>query len=66
MSRRRIIQVNIQDQKDRNSDLKYWLQKTPNERIEAVEFLRSQHYALLGYKSIPRLVPEIKLRPLKK
>ena len=27
-----------------NTDLVYWLNKTPNERIEAVEFLRRQYH----------------------
>ena len=33
-------------------DLAYWLGKTPEERIAAVEFLRRQYY---GYKDPPRL-----------
>ncbi len=27
-----------------NDDLAYWLSKTPEERIEAVEYLRRQYY----------------------
>jgi hypothetical protein len=33
--------------KDRNSDLDYWLAKTPVERLEAIEFLRQQYIKFL-------------------
>jgi hypothetical protein len=29
--------------KERQSDLEYWLTKTPQERLSALEFLRQQH-----------------------
>ena len=45
-----------------NHDLQFWLKKSPEERIEAVEFLRIQHYCLLGYESVPRLIPTIQIR----
>lgn len=54
----------VDKSEEMNADLKYWLSKTPEERLEAVEFLRSQYYALAGYKSIPRIVREI--RPMRK
>lgn len=44
------------------SDLLFWLSKTPKERVEAVEFLREQHYALSGEKKPPRLVRTLRLR----
>ena len=34
--------VTIRDLKDKASDLEYWLSKSPEERIEAVEILRRQ------------------------
>ena len=34
--------VTIRDLKDKASDLEYWLSKSPEERIEAVEILRKQ------------------------
>jgi hypothetical protein len=37
------------------SDLKYWMKKTPEERLDTVEFLREQFYAIQGYRKIPRI-----------
>lgn len=37
------------------SDLDFWLAKSPEERVDAVEILREQYYALSGCKSLPRL-----------
>ncbi len=34
----------LNDPKMTNADLKYWLSKTANERIEAVELLRRQYH----------------------
>jgi hypothetical protein len=65
MRNRRHIQINVVAKSSKNTDREFWLGKTQEERIEAVEFLRSQHYALSGYKSIPRIIPEIHIRALK-
>jgi hypothetical protein len=64
MAKRGKMSIKIVARNDKNTDLQFWLKKTPEERIEAVEFLRSQYYALAGYKSVPRIVPEITIRPL--
>lgn len=40
-------------------DRRYWLVKSPEERLSAVEFLREQFYAIQGYASIPRLTKKI-------
>lgn len=62
MLKERNIQINIVDKFDKNADLRFWLEKSPQERVDAVEFLRSQYYALSGYESIPRFVPVIQMR----
>ena len=36
-------QLKIVSLKDKNSDLEYWLTKTPEERLEAIEILRQQY-----------------------
>lgn len=65
--KRRNMPVRIVGKSEKeNADVEYWLSKTPEERIEAVEFLRSQYYALAGYKSIPRMIREITIRPFHK
>jgi hypothetical protein len=43
--------VKIKDLKDNNSakeDLTFWLSKTPEERIFAVEYLRRQYHGISG------------------
>ncbi len=41
------------------NDLKYWLSKSPSERIEAVEFLRRQFHGNTG--RLQRVIKIIKL-----
>lgn len=65
MPKRRDLQVNIISRFEKNHDLKFWLSKTPEERIEAVEFLRSQYYALAGFKSKPKFIPHLEIRKRK-
>jgi len=43
-----------------NDDLAFWLSKTPEERIEAVEYLRRQYYgSSIGFQKIARVVRRI-------
>lgn len=65
MKKHRDLQVRIVDRKEKKHDLDYWLGKTPEERIEAVEFLREQYYVMLGYKESPKLIPHLEIRPRK-
>jgi hypothetical protein len=62
MTKHRNLPVKIVSRFEKNKDLEFWLSKTPEERIEAVEFLRSQYYALEGYTSIPRIIPHLEIR----
>ena len=66
MQRKRDMPVKIVDRKDDHSDLKFWRGRSPEERIDAVEFLRMQYYALSGYKDTPRFIPNVEIRPLHK
>lgn len=63
--KRREMQIRIVGKDEDQNDVNYWLTKTPEERIEAVEFLRSQFYAIAGYESLPRFIPHIQIRKLK-
>ena len=47
-----IRKISLKDK--RNYDLEYWLSKTPEERISAIEFLRKQFYETKDGSS-PRL-----------
>jgi hypothetical protein len=47
--------ISIVDKDDVDSAIAYWQEKTPEERLSAVEFLREQYYLILGFKDIPRI-----------
>jgi hypothetical protein len=61
-SSRKDLPVRIIKKNDDTSDLQFWQEKTPQERIDAVEFLRRQYYSLCGYTAIPRITQIIQLR----
>ena len=61
-SSRRDLPVHIIKKNDNTSDLQFWQEKTPEERINAVEFLRSQYYSLCGCTVIPRITHIIQFR----
>jgi len=55
--------LRIVSREDERSDLGFWLGKSAEERVAAVEFLREQYYALSGYKSLPRMAHAVRMRP---
>lgn len=61
-SSRRDLPVRIIKKNDSSSDLRFWQEKTPQERIDAVEVLRRQYYSLCGYTTIPRITQIIQFR----
>ena len=61
-SLRRDLAVHIIKKNDNTSDLQFWQEKTPQERINAVEFLRRQYYSLCGCTAIPRITQIIRFR----
>jgi hypothetical protein len=45
-----------------SSDSKeFWMSKTPDERVEAVETIRSHYYSMLGFSDPPRIKKIIKI-----
>ena len=56
---RRDWPVRVMERGDPDDDLRYWLGRSPQERVEAVEFLRSQYFALAGREEPPRLTREL-------
>jgi hypothetical protein len=40
--------VRITSFKDKGNDLQYWLSKSPEDRIAAIEILRQQYFILTG------------------
>ena len=39
----------------------FWMSKSPEERVEAVETIREHYYSLLGYDAPPRIKKIIKI-----
>lgn len=46
---------------DDRADLRFWLGKSSAERVDAMEFLREQYYALSGHKTLPRLARAVQV-----
>ncbi len=44
MGRKVINKRDLHDTSSIQEDLNYWLSKTPEERVEAVDYLRKQYY----------------------
>jgi len=51
--------ITILEVENEELDRLYWMEKTPEERLSAVEFLREQFYAIQGSASVPRLIKKI-------
>jgi hypothetical protein len=47
--------ISIVDRDDADSSIAFWREKTPEERLSAVEFLREQYYLILGFDDVPRI-----------
>ena len=53
--KKKIRHISIVDKDDVDSAIAYWQEKTPEERLSAVEFLREQYYCIQGYAKVPRI-----------
>ena len=51
----------ITEKENHEETIKYWKEKTPDERLSAVEFLREQYYIIQGHVSLPRIIRVINL-----
>ncbi|MDE2038844.1 MAG: hypothetical protein KGO96_11825 [Elusimicrobia bacterium] len=60
--RRAGLPLRIVAKEDDGADLEYWRGKSASERVDAVELLRRQHYALAGHKTLPRLSRAVRFR----
>ena len=45
----------IKEFNDKEDTIEYWKNKTPEERLDAVELLREQYYVIQGLRSVPRI-----------
>ncbi len=53
--------VTIVERESEKDDLRFWSGKTPEERIEAVLYMREQYIISLGYASPPPIEPVVKI-----
>jgi hypothetical protein len=57
MLKKEIQKRNLQDLSTPKSDLAFWLKKSPEERVAAVDFLRRQYYGTpTGLQRVARVV----------
>jgi len=54
--------IQIVDREDTETTRLFWKNKTPEERLTAVEFLREQCYVIQGYKAVPSLIRKIRVK----
>jgi hypothetical protein len=54
--------ISISDAEKKDESRSFWLSRTPEERVEAVETIREHHYQMLGYRNIPRIKKIITIR----
>lgn len=47
--------ITISDREINDESLTFWLSRTPEERVEAVETIRENYYQMLGYRTAPRI-----------
>ena len=60
MQKRNLV-IRISSKEDEAATRLFWLDKSPEERLDAVEFLREQYYVIQGYKTVPRIIKELHL-----
>ena len=58
MQKRKLV-IRILNKEDEAATRIFWLDKTPEERLEAVELLREQYYVIRGYETVPRIIKEL-------
>jgi len=58
---KRNLVIRISSKEDEAATRLFWLDKSPEERLDAVEFLREQYYVIQGYKTVPRIIKELHL-----
>ena len=45
----------IKKVEDPDETIEFWKNKTPEERLDAVELLREQFYIIQGHRTVPRI-----------
>jgi hypothetical protein len=60
MQKRNLV-IRTSSKEDEAATRRFWLDKSPEERLDAVEFLREQYYVIRGYKKVPRLIKKLQM-----
>jgi len=58
---KRNLVIRISSKEDEAATRLFWLDKSPEERLDAVEFLREQYYVIQGYKEVPHLIKKLQM-----
>lgn len=58
MQKRNLV-IRISSKEDEAETRLFWLDKSPEERLDAVELLRDQYYVIRGYDTVPRLIKKL-------
>jgi hypothetical protein len=58
MQKRNLV-IRISNEDDEAATRQFWRDKSSDERLDAVEFLREQYYIIRGYETIPRIIKEL-------
>ena len=53
--------IRVVDRHDDEATRLFWKNKSAEERLSAVEFLREQCYVIQGYKAPPSIIRELRL-----
>jgi hypothetical protein len=56
---KRELAIRISSKEDEAATRRFWRDKTPEERLDTVEFLREQYYIIRGYETVPRIIKEL-------
>ena len=57
---KKVIKISKENNMNTDTSKAFWLSKTPEERIEAIETIREHYYLMLGYDNPPRIKRTIK------
>ena len=58
--------IALKDRREPDADYDFWKAKTPEERIDAVEYLREQCYLAMGYEKAPGIHRVVRVSENKK
>jgi len=55
------LTIFVNKKEDDEITRRFWKNKSPEERLSAVEFLREHYYIIQGYKAPPSIIRELRI-----